>query len=88
MGQSEKDDRVDNEHDSSDNKLIPNSTCTQRDVKAWKTEQWNKKQYHQFTGGMTGKDQKAAPHVNKGSIPYSVFKLYFAAVIALLVKTN
>jgi hypothetical protein len=42
---------------------------------------------HQFTSNITGKRQGVAL-INKDSIPYSVFMLYFAAVIALLVKVT
>jgi hypothetical protein len=41
---------------------------------------------HPFTGDMTGKRQNVALHINKDSTPYSIFILYFAAVITLLVE--
>jgi hypothetical protein len=44
---------------------------------------------HQFTGGDKGKKQQEAPQVNKDSSPMSVFMLYFASAIDLLVtETN
>jgi hypothetical protein len=43
---------------------------------------------HTYTGGPRGKDNEAS-HVNDGSSPLSVFLLYFAEIITLLVvETN
>jgi hypothetical protein len=41
---------------------------------------------HQFTGDTPGRRQNMAPHINKDSIPYSIFMLYFASVIILMVE--
>jgi hypothetical protein len=41
---------------------------------------------HQFTGNITGKRHGVAVQISKNSTPYSVFRLYFAAVITLMVK--
>jgi hypothetical protein len=44
---------------------------------------------HAYTGGPRGKKDNEASHINDGSNPLSVFLLYFAEVIALLVaETN
>jgi hypothetical protein len=51
--------------------------------------QANQPHVHQYTGGDRGKKQNEAPHINKDSSPLSVFMLYFAPVIDLLVtETN
>jgi hypothetical protein len=42
-----------------------------------------------YTGGPRGKEHNEASHINDGSNPLSVFLLYFAEIIALLVaETN
>jgi hypothetical protein len=41
---------------------------------------------HQFTGDTPGKRQNVVPHFNKDLTPYSIFMLYFASVITLLLK--
>jgi hypothetical protein len=44
---------------------------------------------HTFTGGPRGKRSSEAPHINVSSSPLSVFLLYFAEIITLLVvETN
>jgi len=44
---------------------------------------------HTFTGGPRGKRNSEAPHLNNSSSPLSVFLLYFAEIIRLLVvETN
>ena len=44
---------------------------------------------HTYTGGPRGKKDNEASHINDGSNPLSVFLLYFAEIIALLVaETN
>jgi hypothetical protein len=44
---------------------------------------------HTFTGGPRGKRNAKAPHINSSSSPLSVFLLYFAEIITLLVvETN
>jgi len=44
---------------------------------------------HTFTGGPRGKRNSEAPHLNNSSRPLSVFLLYFAEIITLLVvETN
>jgi len=44
---------------------------------------------HTFTGGPRGKRNSEAPHLNDSSSPLSVFLLYFAEIITLLVvETN
>ena len=44
---------------------------------------------HTFTGGPRGKRNTEAPHINDSSSPLSVFLLYFAEIITLLVvETN
>jgi hypothetical protein len=44
---------------------------------------------HTFTGGPRGKRNSEAPHINNSSSPLSVFLLYFAEIITLLVvETN
>jgi len=44
---------------------------------------------HTFTGGPRGKRNSEAPHLNESSRPLSVFLLYFAEIITLLVvETN
>jgi hypothetical protein len=43
---------------------------------------------HQFTGDTTGKRHNVALHINKDTIPYSIFILYFVAVITLMLETN
>ena len=40
---------------------------------------------HTFTGGPRGKKDNEAAHTNHGSSPLSVFLLYFAEIITLLV---
>ena len=40
---------------------------------------------HTITGGLTGKKDNDASHVNDGSSPLNVFLLYFAEIITLLV---
>ena len=43
---------------------------------------------HTYTGGSRGKDNEVS-HINDGSSPHSVFLLYFAEIITLLVmETN
>jgi hypothetical protein len=41
---------------------------------------------HPFAGDMIGKRQNVASHTNKDLAPHSIFMLYFAAVITLLVE--
>jgi len=44
---------------------------------------------HTYTGGPRGKEDNEASHINDGSSPLSVFLLYFAEIITLLlVETN
>jgi hypothetical protein len=44
---------------------------------------------HTYTGGPRGKKDNEASHINDGSSPLSIFLLYFAEIIALLVvETN
>ena len=44
---------------------------------------------HTYTGGPRGKKDNEASHINDGSSPLSVFLLYFAEIISLLVvETN
>jgi hypothetical protein len=44
---------------------------------------------HTYTGGPRGKKDNEASHINDGSSPLSVFLLYFAEIITLLVvETN
>ena len=44
---------------------------------------------HTFTGGPRGKRNSEAPHINDSSSPLSVFLLYFAEIITLVVvETN
>jgi hypothetical protein len=44
---------------------------------------------HNYTGGPRGKKDSEAPHVNDSFSPLSVFLLYFAVIITLLVvETN
>ena len=44
---------------------------------------------HTYTGGPRGKNDNEASHINDGSSPLSVFLLYFAEIITLLVlETN
>jgi len=44
---------------------------------------------HTFTGGLRGTINSEAPHSNDSSSPLSVFLLYFAEIITLLVvETN
>jgi hypothetical protein len=51
--------------------------------------QANQTHVHRFTGGDGGKKKNEAPHTNKESSHLSVFMLYFASVIDLLVtQTN
>ena len=40
---------------------------------------------HTFTGGPRGKREGEAPHINEGYNPLSVFLLYFAEIVTLLV---
>ena len=40
---------------------------------------------HTYTGGPRGKEDNEASHINDGSSPLSVFLLYFAEIITLLV---
>jgi len=40
---------------------------------------------HTYTGGPRGKKDNEASHINVGSSPLSVFLLYFAEIISLLV---
>jgi hypothetical protein len=49
----------------------------------------NQPHVHQYTGGNRGKKQNEVPRINKDSSPFSIFMLYFASVIDLLVtETN
>jgi hypothetical protein len=41
---------------------------------------------HKFTGGPSGLRQNEAPHVNKDSLPLSVFMLFFHKIMQLLVE--
>ena len=41
---------------------------------------------HTYTGAERGKNNNEAPHINDGSTPLSVFLLYFAEIITLLVE--
>ena len=44
---------------------------------------------HTFTGGPMGKNASGTPHTNDGSTPLSIFMLYFAEIVMLLVvQTN
>jgi len=40
---------------------------------------------HTFTGGSRGKENSEAPHLDDSSSPLSVYLMYFAEIITLLV---
>jgi hypothetical protein len=73
-----------NKDSESNETLLPHTTTG---TKAWKQQtDATSTRIHQFTGDKTGMRQNAAPHINKDSTPDSVFMLYFAAVITLVVE--
>jgi len=41
-----------------------------------------------FMGGLRGKRNSEAPHINDSSSPLNVFLLYFAEIVMLVVATN
>jgi hypothetical protein len=49
---------------------------------------WNYGDVHLFIGGPCGLRIQETPHVNKNSIPITIFLLFFVGVIQLLVETN
>jgi hypothetical protein len=73
-----------NKDSESDRTLLPHTTPG---TKAWRQQtDATSTRIHQFTGDKTGMRQNVTPHINKHSTPYSVFMLYFAAVITLVVE--
>jgi hypothetical protein len=74
-------------NDSSDDDDITPVSPASEDTSKWgQPTDWRNRSVHQFTGDTPGKRQNVAPHINKNSTPFSVFMLYFAHVITLLVE--
>jgi hypothetical protein len=46
---------------------------------------WNSGDVHPLTGGPSGLRMQDVPHVNKDSIPITIFLLFFMEVIQLMV---
>jgi hypothetical protein len=68
----------------SDETLLPH-TCL--GTMAWRQQTVaTSTRVHQFTDDKTSMRQNVAPHINKYLTPDSVFMLYFAAVITLVVE--
>jgi hypothetical protein len=72
-------------NDSSDD-MTPPSLASKYMSKWGQPTDWTNRSVHQVTGDTPGKRQNVAPHKNKDSTPFSVFTLYFAHVITLLVE--
>jgi hypothetical protein len=79
-------DHTPDERSDDDDQMTP-SPLASEGVSKWRqpTDRPNTR-VHQFTGDTPGKRQNVAPHINEDSTPYSVFMLYFASVITLLVE--
>jgi hypothetical protein len=74
-------------NDSPDDNDITPSSRASKDTSKWgQPTDLTNRTVHQFTGDTPGKRQNVAPHINKDSTSFSVFMLYFAHVITLLVE--
>jgi hypothetical protein len=73
--------------DEDEHKMTPPPPLGSEGVSMWgQPTDGTNESVHQFTGDTSGKRQNVTTHINKDLTPYSIFMLYFASVITLLVE--